>query len=46
MRRPVRCWPPEAAMASIEVDGRRYPVTPGDNLLKACLELGLDLPYF
>ncbi|QFY41931.1 NADH-quinone oxidoreductase subunit NuoG [Candidatus Methylospira mobilis] len=30
----------------IEVDGTRYPVAPGDNLLRACLSLGLDLPYF
>jgi NADH-quinone oxidoreductase subunit G len=33
-------------MADIEIDGQRYPVKPGDNLLKACLERGLDLPYF
>lgn len=33
-------------MAEIEIDGRRYPVEAGDNLLKACLERGLDLPYF
>jgi NADH-quinone oxidoreductase subunit G len=32
--------------AQIEIDGMRYPVTPGDNLLRACLSLGLDLPYF
>lgn len=33
-------------MARIEIDGRSYPVQDGDNLLSACLSLGLDLPYF
>ncbi|TFH85317.1 NADH-quinone oxidoreductase subunit NuoG [Billgrantia azerbaijanica] len=33
-------------MATIEVDGRRYAVDGQDNLLQACLTLGLDLPYF
>ncbi|WP_163559210.1 NADH-quinone oxidoreductase subunit NuoG [Halomonas sp. NO4] len=33
-------------MATIEVDGRRYTVDERDNLLQACLTLGLDLPYF
>jgi len=36
----------EAGRSYIEIDGQRYPVTPGENLLKTCLELGLDLPYF
>lgn len=30
----------------IQIDGQDYRVRSGDNLLKACLELGLDLPYF
>ncbi|SEL63586.1 NADH-quinone oxidoreductase subunit NuoG [Halomonas daqiaonensis] len=33
-------------MATIHVDGRRYEVDGGDNLLAACLSLGLDVPYF
>jgi NADH-quinone oxidoreductase subunit G len=33
-------------MATIHVDGRAYAVEAGDNLLHACLSLGLDLPYF
>ncbi|MBZ5496480.1 MAG: NADH-quinone oxidoreductase subunit NuoG [Acidobacteriia bacterium] len=33
-------------MATIYVDGKAYEVDPGRNLLHACLELGLDLPYF
>ncbi|WP_333876121.1 NADH-quinone oxidoreductase subunit NuoG [Methylobacter sp.] len=33
-------------MARIEIDGRSYDVQDGDNLLSACLSLGLDLPYF
>src|SRR5512138_3186135 len=33
-------------MAAIEVDGRRYTVREGQNLLSACLACGLDLPYF
>jgi NADH-quinone oxidoreductase subunit G len=33
-------------MARIEIDGRFYDVQDGDNLLSACLSLGLDLPYF
>ena len=30
----------------IEIDGQTYPAAIGDNLLKACLSIGLDLPYF
>jgi len=33
-------------MARIEIDGSTYDVQEGDNLLAACLSLGLDLPYF
>jgi NADH-quinone oxidoreductase subunit G len=33
-------------MATIFVDGEAYEVDNQDNLLQACLKLGLDLPYF
>ncbi|MDB5986745.1 MAG: nuoG [Nevskia sp.] len=33
-------------MATIHVDGTQYEVDGGDNLLHACLSLGLDVPYF
>lgn len=33
-------------MARIDIDGKRYEVTPGQNLLHTCLSLGFDLPYF
>lgn len=33
-------------MATIYVDGRAVEVNPETNLLQACLEAGLDLPYF
>ncbi|WP_347986067.1 NADH-quinone oxidoreductase subunit NuoG [Methylomonas sp. AM2-LC] len=33
-------------MARIEIDTQSYEVKQGDNLLAACLALGLDLPYF
>jgi len=33
-------------MPTIRVDGKDYEVEAGDNLLHACLSLGLDLPYF
>ncbi len=33
-------------MPTIHVDGKEYEVEAGDNLLHACLSLGLDLPYF
>ena len=33
-------------MARIEIDGNFYDVKDGNNLLSACLSLGLDLPYF
>ncbi|HWY23881.1 MAG TPA: NADH-quinone oxidoreductase subunit NuoG, partial [Nevskia sp.] len=33
-------------MAIIHVDGKQYEVDGGDNLLHACLSLGLDIPYF
>lgn len=33
-------------MAKIHVDGKEYEVSGADNLLHACLSLGLDIPYF
>ena len=33
-------------MAIIHVDGKQYEVDGADNLLHACLSLGLDIPYF
>jgi NADH-quinone oxidoreductase subunit G len=33
-------------MATIHVDGKTYEVDGADNLLQACLSLGLDVPYF
>jgi len=33
-------------MATIHVDGKQYDVDGSDNLLRACLSLGLDIPYF
>ena len=33
-------------MATIHVDGKQYSVDGADNLLQACLSLGLDIPYF
>ncbi len=33
-------------MPVIQIDGQEYEVNAGDNLLQACLSLGLDLPYF
>jgi NADH-quinone oxidoreductase subunit G len=33
-------------MATIHVDGKDYEVDGADNLLQACLSLGLDIPYF
>ncbi|CCW29365.1 NADH-quinone oxidoreductase subunit G [Xenorhabdus nematophila F1] len=33
-------------MATIHVDGKDYDVNGADNLLQACLSLGLDIPYF
>jgi NADH-quinone oxidoreductase subunit G len=33
-------------MATIHVDGKQYEVDGADNLLRACLNLGLDIPYF
>lgn len=33
-------------MATIHVDGTSYEVDGSDNLLRACLSLGLDIPYF
>ena len=33
-------------MATIYVDGRPYHVEQGDNLLRTCLSLGIDIPYF
>lgn len=36
----------DARMATIHVDGKTYEVDGADNLLQACLSLGLDVPYF
>lgn len=33
-------------MATIHIDGKDYEVEGADNLLQACLSLGLDVPYF
>ncbi|KOR31046.1 NADH dehydrogenase, partial [Achromatium sp. WMS2] len=33
-------------MATIHVDGKEYQVDDADNLLQACLSLGIDIPYF
>ncbi|MES2664238.1 MAG: NADH-quinone oxidoreductase subunit NuoG [Pseudomonadota bacterium] len=33
-------------MATIHVDGKSFEVNGADNLLEACLSLGLDIPYF
>lgn len=33
-------------MVTIDIDGVAYQVSAGQNLLQACLSLGLDLPYF
>jgi NADH-quinone oxidoreductase subunit G len=33
-------------MATIHVDGKDYEVNGSDNLLQACLSLGIDIPYF
>lgn len=33
-------------MAVIHINGQRYEVEGGENLLKTCLSLGLDVPYF
>ncbi len=33
-------------MATIYIDKKPYPAQEGDNLLKTCLSLGFDLPYF
>lgn len=33
-------------MATIHVDGKKYEVDGAENLLQACLSLGLDIPYF
>ena len=33
-------------MANIHVDGKAFEVDGADNLLQACLTLGLDIPYF
>lgn len=33
-------------MATIHIDGKDYDVDGADNLLQACLSLGLDVPYF
>ncbi len=33
-------------MATIHIDGKQYEVDGSDNLLQACLSLGIDIPYF
>ena len=33
-------------MATIYIDGKQYEVSTQDNLLRACLSQGLDVPYF
>src|ERR1043165_5015743 len=33
-------------MPAITIDNKSYEVSPGKNLLEACLSLGLNLPYF
>lgn len=33
-------------MATIHIDGKEYEVNGADNLLQACLSLGIDVPYF
>jgi len=33
-------------MPVIQIDGQEYEVEAGQNILQACLSLGLDLPYF
>jgi len=33
-------------VATIHVDGKTYEVDGSDNLLRACLSLGMDIPYF
>ena len=33
-------------MATIHVDGKSYEVNGSENLLQACLSLGIDIPYF
>lgn len=33
-------------MPTIQIDGQEYEVEAGQNILQACLNLGLDLPYF
>ncbi|MGL6295507.1 MAG: NADH-quinone oxidoreductase subunit NuoG [Plesiomonas sp.] len=33
-------------MATIHIDGKDFEVNGADNLLQACLSLGLDIPYF
>lgn len=33
-------------MATIYVDGKNYEVNGSENLLQACLSLGIDIPYF
>jgi NADH-quinone oxidoreductase subunit G len=33
-------------VATIHIDGKQYDVEGSDNLLHACLSLGLDIPYF
>ncbi|CAG9296455.1 NADH-quinone oxidoreductase subunit NuoG [Celerinatantimonas diazotrophica] len=33
-------------MATIHIDGKEYEVDGADNLLQACLSLGIDVPYF
>lgn len=36
----------ETKLIKIEIDGTKYEVRPGRNLLHTCLSLGFDIPYF
>ena len=33
-------------MATIYIDGKPYETSDGQNLLEACVELGVNVPYF
>ncbi len=33
-------------MVTIYIDGKAYQVEEGDNLLRTCIKLGIDIPYF
>lgn len=44
--RAIKPSRPASTSVKIDIDGKVYAVKAGDNLLQACLSLGLDLPYF